>query len=40
MANPVAFDGRFYERQGPETVEVSNPQAVVELVRRFNTDKA
>jgi predicted HTH transcriptional regulator len=34
---PVAFDGKFYERQGPRTVEVSDPNRVIELVRRFTT---
>ena len=36
MASPTAFDGKFYERQGPQTVEVSDPKAVIELVRRFD----
>uniref|UniRef100_UPI003F4905F9 GmrSD restriction endonuclease domain-containing protein n=1 Tax=Actinomadura rifamycini TaxID=31962 RepID=UPI003F4905F9 len=33
--SPVTFDEKFYDRQGPMTVEVSDPMAVVELVRRF-----
>ncbi|WP_369389152.1 DUF262 domain-containing protein [Streptomyces sp. CG1] len=33
--SPVTFDGKFHDRQGPKTVEVADPMAVVELVRRF-----
>jgi hypothetical protein len=35
-SQPVAFGGKFYERQGPRTVEVSDPNRVIELVRRFS----
>lgn len=32
---PVAYDGKFFERHGPTTQEVSQPGSIVELVRRF-----
>ena len=34
-SQPVAFGGKFYQRQGPRTVEVSDPNQIIELVRRF-----
>jgi hypothetical protein len=34
-SQPVAFGGKFYERQGPRTIEVKDPNRVIELVRRF-----
>ena len=37
MSKPVTFDNKFYERQGPRTVEVSDPQALIELIRRFDS---
>jgi hypothetical protein len=33
--SPATYDERFYERHGPTTVEVTDPQAIVALVRRF-----
>jgi schlafen family protein len=35
-SGPVTYDGKFHERQGSSTVEVLNPTALVELVRRFS----
>ena len=32
---PVTYDGKFFERQGPSTVEVTDPAALIALVRRF-----
>lgn len=36
--SPVTYDGKFYDRHGPSTVEVSDPGALVELIRRFPTN--
>lgn len=33
---PVSYDGKFYERIGPRTVEVGEPYAIIDLVRRFS----
>lgn len=33
--SPITYAGKFYDRQGPETNEVADPQSIVELVRRF-----
>ena len=34
-SSPTTYDGRFFQRQGPMTVEVSDPTAIIGLVRRF-----
>ncbi|MFC8615541.1 ATP-binding protein [Micromonospora purpureochromogenes] len=35
--SPVTYDGKFFVRRGPNTDQVSDPTAVIELVRRFPT---
>ncbi len=35
QAKPVTYDGRFFERRGPATVEVVSPDELIALVRRF-----
>ena len=36
-AGPVTYEGKFFERNGPQTVAVTDSQALIDLVRRFPT---